>query len=179
MAEIKSTLDIIMERTKGLTMTENEKKAFKERETAGKIKGLVQKCVDGANDLSRFQKEVTILKSEVRDEPMVGRLLGEECLDRIELGKDTERLFEILEKATKLDVPTLKEKMREVEKQVNEEKMIRERRLASDLRERGFSGSAVVPNINADPGWNEYVGKMKQAFKKKAQGSGYTVQGKR
>jgi hypothetical protein len=179
MAEIKSTLDIIMERTRGLRMTEDEKRAFKEQETAGKIKGLVQKCLDGAFDLGRFQKEVTALKSGVRDESMVGRLLGEECLDRIELGKDTERLFEILEKATKLDVPALKEKMREVEKQVNEEKMIRESRLASDLRERGFSGSAVVPNINADPGWNEYVGKMKQAFIKEVQGSGYTVQGRR
>jgi hypothetical protein len=179
MAEIKSTLDIIMERTRGLTMTENEKKAFKERETVGKIKGLVQKCVDGAIDLSRFQKELTILKSEVRDELMVGRLLGEECLDRIELSKDTERLFEILGKATKVDVPALKEKMKAVEKQVNKEKVIRESRLASDLRERGFSGSAVIPNISADPGWNEYVGKMKQAFKKEVQGPGDKAQGKR
>jgi hypothetical protein len=47
------------------------------------------------------------------------------------------------------------------------------------LRERGFSGSAVVPNISADPGWNEYVGKMKQAFKKEVQGPGDKAQGKR
>jgi len=179
MAEIKSTLDIIMERTRGLRMTEDEKRTFKEQETVGKIKGLVQKCVDGAIDLSRFQKEVTILKSEVRDELMVGRLLGEECLDRIELGKDTGRLFEMLEKAAKVDVPALREKLKEVEKQVNAEKVIRESRMASDLKERGFSGSAVVPNISADPGWNEYVGKMKQAFKKEVQGPACKVQGKR
>ena len=179
MAEIKSTLDIIMERTRGLSMTEDEKKAFKEQETAGKIKGLVQRCVDGAIDLSRFQKELTILKSEVRDEVMVGRLLGEECLDRMELGKDAERLFEILEKTTKMDVSALKEKMKGVEKQVDKERVNRESRLASDLKERGFSGNAVVPNISADPGWNEYVGKMKQAFKKEVQGSEYKVQEKR
>ena len=171
MAEIKSTLDIIMERTRGLRMTEDEKRTFKEQETVGKIKGLVQKCVDGAIDLSRFQKEVTILKSEVRDELTVGRLLGEECLDRIELGKDAGRLFEILERATNVDVPALRQKMKGIEKQVNEERVIRESRLASDLKERGFSGNAVVPNISADPGWNEYVGKMKQAFKKEVQGT--------
>ena len=78
-----------------------------------------------------------------------------------------------------MDVPALKEKMKEVEKQVNKEKVIRESRLAFDLRERGFSGSAVVPNISADPGWNEYVGKMKQAFKKEVQGPGDKAQGKR
>jgi hypothetical protein len=47
------------------------------------------------------------------------------------------------------------------------------------LKERGFSGNAVVPNIGADPGWNEYVGKMKQAFKMEVQGSEYKVQGRR
>jgi hypothetical protein len=168
MAEIKSTLDIIMERTKGLSMTEDEKRAFKEQETAGKIKGLVQKCLDGLIDPSRFQGEVTALKNEVRDELMVGRFLGEECLDRIELGKDNERLFEMLEKTANADVPALKEKLKEVEKQVRQEEVIRENGLASDLKKRGVSGSAVIPNIHADPGWSDYLGRMKKSFKEEA-----------
>ena len=166
MAEIKSTLDIIMERTKGLSMTEDEKRAFKERGTAGKIKGLVQKCLDGLIDPSRFQEEVAVLKNEVRDELMMGRLLGEECLDRIELDKDNERLFEMLEKTANVDVPALKEKMKEIEERVKQEKVIRESRLASDLRERGFSGSAVIPNINADTKWKDYLSNITQTFKK-------------
>ncbi len=36
MGEIKSTLDIIMEKTKGLTMTEEEKGAFRKKEGEGK-----------------------------------------------------------------------------------------------------------------------------------------------
>ena len=36
MGEIRSTLDIIMEKTKGLTMTEEEKKDFIKKETEGK-----------------------------------------------------------------------------------------------------------------------------------------------
>jgi hypothetical protein len=159
-----------MERTKGLTMSEDEKRAVKEREASGKIKGLVQKCLDGAIDSGRFQKEVAMLKSEMGEDQMVGRLLGEECLDRVELGKDNKQLLEMLEKTSNVDVPALKEKMKELEKQVNKEKMSRERRLASALRERGISGSAVIPNISADPGWNEYLGKMKQAFKREVQG---------
>ena len=179
MAEIKSTLDIIMERTRGLRMTEDEKKAFKEQEMAGKIKGLVQKCVDGVMDLTRFQEQVDVLKTEVRNELMVGHLLEEECLDRVELGKDNERLLGMLGKAANMDVPALKKKMKEVERQVDGERAVRESRLASDLKERGVSGSAVIPNISADPGWNEYVGKMKQVFKKEVQRSGDKLQGKR
>ena len=170
MAEIKSTLDIIMERTRGLRMTEDEKRAFQEQEAAGKIKGLVQKCLDGAIDLSRFEEQVTVLKDEVKDEVMVGRLLGAECLDRIELERDNERIFGMIEKTAKWDLPGLKEKLKEIEERVQQEKVIRESRLAAGLKERGVSGSAVIPNISADPGWNAYVEKMKQAFKKEVQG---------
>ena len=47
MAEIKSTLDIIMEKAKKFSVTEEEKKGFKRQELEGKIKGLVQKALDG------------------------------------------------------------------------------------------------------------------------------------
>ena len=43
MAEIKSTLDIIMEKAKKFSVTEEEKQGFKRQELEGKIKGLVQK----------------------------------------------------------------------------------------------------------------------------------------
>jgi hypothetical protein len=38
MAEIKSTLDIIMERTKNLTMTDEEKASFRRKEAEGKVR---------------------------------------------------------------------------------------------------------------------------------------------
>jgi len=177
MAEIKSTMDIIMERTRSLRMTEDEKRAFKEQETAGKLKGLVQRCLDGAIDLTRFHDQVTVLKNEARDDVMVGRLLEKECLDRIELGKDNERIFGMIEEV-RLDVPGIKEKLKEFEEQVQQEKVVRESRLIDGLKEKGVSGSAVIPNIGADPGWNEYVGEMTRAFKEKAQGEGYKVQRK-
>ena len=47
MGEIKSTMDIIMEKTKGLTMTEEEKAEYKHKELTGKVRGLIQKFLDG------------------------------------------------------------------------------------------------------------------------------------
>ena len=38
MGEIKSTLDIIMEKTKGLTMTEEEKEGLRRTELAERVK---------------------------------------------------------------------------------------------------------------------------------------------
>ena len=43
MAEIKSTLDLVMEKTRNLTLSSEEKQAQKQIEIGNRIKGLVQK----------------------------------------------------------------------------------------------------------------------------------------
>ena len=67
MGEIKSTLDIIMEKAKKFSLTEEEKKGFKRQELEGKIKGLVQKALDGVLDSERFQLEVVALRTKEKE----------------------------------------------------------------------------------------------------------------
>ena len=165
MAEIKSTLDIIMERTKGLRMTNAEKMALREQETAGKIKGVVQKCLDGAMDLTRFQEEVRALKKELGDPALVGRILGQECLDRIEPEEDNDQIFGLLETTSDVDVPLIKARLREIQGRIKQERGVRESRLASGLEQKGIAGSAVMPNIHADPEWGDFIEGVKRSFK--------------
>ena len=47
MSEVKSTMDIIMEKARNLTVTDEDKKEFAEKEVRGQIKGLFQKYLDG------------------------------------------------------------------------------------------------------------------------------------
>ena len=61
MGEIKSTLDIIMEKTKGLTMTEEEKTEYRQQELTGKVRGLIQKFLEGVLKLEKFKVEVAAL----------------------------------------------------------------------------------------------------------------------
>ncbi len=164
MGEIKSTLDIIMERTKGLTMSEEEKREFKARETAGKVRGLIQKCLDGIIDLDRFRIELEAVKKEMKDRSTMERLVREESVDRIEFGGDNSLLFHILESEAGLDVHALEMVVQKFEELLSREKAIRESALLFDLKKRGVSGSAVIPNINADAGWKEYLGRMKKAL---------------
>ncbi len=46
MAEIKSTIDLIMERTRNLTMTEEEKEELRNKELTEKAKGWVVRYLD-------------------------------------------------------------------------------------------------------------------------------------
>ena len=89
MAEIKSTLDLIMEKTRGLTMTEEEKRELREKDLVGKVRGLVQKYLDGALDMDRFREKAAALAGEAVTE--FSRILTKEVLSRIEPESDKAR----------------------------------------------------------------------------------------
>lgn len=46
MAEIKSTLDLVLERTKHLSQSSEEKQAQKQKDIANRLNGLLQKYQD-------------------------------------------------------------------------------------------------------------------------------------
>ena len=47
MGEIKSTLDLVLEKTKNLTLSSEEKAEQKQKEIENRIKGMMQKYQDG------------------------------------------------------------------------------------------------------------------------------------
>ncbi len=165
MAEIRSTLDIIMEKTKGLTMSEKEKKAFKEQEMAGKVKGLIQKFLDGILDMDQLKGEVAGLDEKGGD--MVKRLIREESVSRIEPEGDNEPLLRVLEEVTGSDVDSLRKVLKEFQQRFEREKETREKELRKEWEKQGISGSAVLPNINADAEWSGQVSEMRNAFQKR------------
>jgi len=151
MAEIKSTLDIIMEKAKKFSVTEEEKKGFKRQELEGKIKGLLQKVVDGVMDSERFQVEVAALQAKEKD--LVDRILKEEVVARVELGSNNEALLRILENIAGPASAVISKILDQFQNKAQKEKESRSRSLVENLKEKGISGSAVLPNLDADPEW--------------------------
>ncbi len=165
MGEIRSTLDIIMEKTKGLTMTEEEKRELKGRELAGKVKGLIQKYVDGIIDLDRVKSEVAAAGEGEKD--MFRRAMIEESMDRIAPGQDNEAVLRILDNTTGVDIKPIRKILADYKSKMDEEKNAREKALMTKLKEKGISGSAVIPNIEADPQWKCYLADIREEFLKK------------
>ena len=151
MAEIKSTLDIIMEKAKKFSVTEEEKQGFKRQELEGKIKGLVQKTIDGILDSERFQVELAALQA--KDKDLVDQIVKEEVVTRIELGGNSEALLKILEYAAGTASPAVRKSLSEFEKKSEKQKESRRKALLDNFKKKGISGSAVVPNLDADPEW--------------------------
>ena len=165
MGEIRSTLDIIMEKTKDLKISDEEKEAFKEHEMTGKIKGLIQKFLDGIIDMEQLRGDVSGLVEKGGD--MVKRLIREESVSRIELEGNNEPLFRLLEEITGSEVDSLREVLKAFEERLEREKDTREQGFKKRLEKQGISGSAVLPNINADPEWSRYVSEIKEEFQER------------
>jgi hypothetical protein len=151
MAEIKSTLDIIMEKAKKFSVTEEEKQGFKRQELEGKIKGLVQKALDGVLDSERFQVEVAALQAKEKD--LVDRILKDEVVARLEAEANSEALLKILEYAAGPASSAVREVLAEFEKKGEKQKESRRKACLDNLKKKGISGSAVLPNLDADPDW--------------------------
>jgi hypothetical protein len=166
MGEIKSTMDIIMEKTKGLTMTDEEKQQFKRREMEGKVMGLIQKFSDGLLDLERLKMEMAVLQE--KDKAMVDGIVREKTMDRIELGEDNKPMLRILESIVNMDTKPIEKLLENYENRLLQEQGDRERALGRQLKEQGISGSAVLPNLEEDPEWGQRLTGMKEAFKEEA-----------
>ena len=64
MAEIKSTLDLVLEKTKHLTLTPEEKEKQKEEAFFKGFNGIVQKHIDNLIRLDEVKKELIKLQQE-------------------------------------------------------------------------------------------------------------------
>jgi hypothetical protein len=57
--------------------------------------------------------------------------------------------------------------LEDFEGRLEQEKGVREKELIKSLEKKGISGSAVIPNIHADPEWTRYVLKVKEEFQER------------
>jgi hypothetical protein len=64
MGEIKSTLDLVMEKTKNLNLSNAEKEQQKNKEIKNRLRGLVQKFQDNILDTDNLRSEYQKLKKE-------------------------------------------------------------------------------------------------------------------
>ena len=162
MGEIRSTLDIIMEKTKGLTMSAEEKEAFHKKETEGKVRGILQKYVDGVFTLDRVKIELDGLGPS--KQVMAINLVKESCLGRIEPGRDNSRLLKPLRDLAGLDTEPIQRLLAKCDGELALKREQRAKELLKRLKKSGISGSAVIPHIDADEEWKNFILKTKQGF---------------
>jgi hypothetical protein len=165
MGEIKSTLDLVMEKTRNLSLSQEERQNQRNKEIEGRIRGLLQKYQDQLISVERFKSEYRILQKD-GGLPQNDLLTAEICR-QIELGKDNQPLLELLAQFGFSDLAGISNIQREFQGTLDKAAQERIEILKDKLAEtHSISGSAVVPNLEIDPGWRKTAGEIQARFER-------------
>jgi hypothetical protein len=163
MVEIKSTLDLVLEKTKNLTLSSEEKEEQKQKEIEKRIKGMMQKYQDGILSQNQLLTDYDILKKDYN--VLQNNSLIIEIIARIEPDQDNQLLIELLQACCAIDtaaIETIIENFRKTYLTASQNRM---ERLKEDLAQHAnITGSAVLPNLDSDEQWQQETGEMRAGF---------------
>jgi hypothetical protein len=163
MGEIKSTLDLVMEKTRHLTLSQEEKDAQKKVEVHKRLKGLVQRYQDNLLRKDGLEKELDILKKTYGMN--VDGALSNLLLSSLEPGRPYKTYIELLNENCDVDVSGLEKIFQDFKGAVKSVTEKRFNEIKADLeKKRGISGAAVVPKLEGDHQWLSMLGDIKGRY---------------
>ena len=166
MGEIKSTLDLVMEKTKNLTFSDEEKQRNKNIDINKKINGLIAKYKDNTLRYSEFEKEIRNLERQQGTD--CKGIVAEAVLQRIDFMLDNSPLMQLLKEFCGMDTDPVKSFINEYrEKALSEVDQRRHAVLGSLKKDHQISGSAVSANLENDEPLKTTLKALQAEFKEK------------
>ncbi len=169
MGEIKSTLELAMERTKKVAISEKEKEEIKQKEVLQKATSLFHRYREGHLSLNEILKQIG--KMEKKTAATVKELLLSQWIDALSLGNGDERILKGIESLKGRNLDELKQKIHYLLSQyqvvkgtIKEEVRVQ---FTKDLRRDGIYGSAVEPKLEGGELWKKENEKLDQIYKVK------------
>ena len=163
MGEIKSTLDLVLEKTKNLTLSPEEKEAQEHNEIENRIKGMIQKYQDEILSKKQLITDYEMLKKDY--DMSRNNTLIIEITKRIGPDQDNQALLELLQACCTIDTAAIETIIENFRKAYHKAAGNRMDRLKENLTQKySISGSAVVPNLEADEQWRQEAREMRAGY---------------
>ncbi|MDM7935533.1 MAG: hypothetical protein QUS08_09125 [Methanothrix sp.] len=150
MGKIRSTLDIVMERTKGLSMTQEDKGRLKAKELADQAKAWAQRYFDAKMSIREIQSEIQAC-GEGKDELL--KALMAEFVSGLAPDQDNARIIDAFEAVWGADRAKVLDAIRDREEGLHRDMSARIDQLGAELAAQGIGGNSVIPNIAVDTAW--------------------------
>jgi hypothetical protein len=159
MGEIKSALELAMERSKKYVVSDEEREEIREKEMMQKATALFHRYTGSHLSLHEMIREIEKMDEKTRKR--VEDILLSQCVDALSLEVDPERLFSALESLEHQDLSDMKERFQNLFEGYHEEmekaKQKMSLELAGALKNEGIYGDAVVPNVEGSDRWKEVL----------------------
>ena len=169
MGEIKSTLDIALERIKKIEITEKEREEIKHKEISQKALSLANRYIEDALSLHEIQKEIEKIDDHTRK--ILKEIILSRWIEGLSLQSNDEKLITGIELLKERQLNEIKDEFQMTVKQFEKEKeKIREKlktKLIDSLRKEGFEGSAILVDVDSSDLWKEENVKLNQSYEKK------------
>ena len=165
MGEIKSTLDLVFEKTKNLTLSDEEKLNLAREKIDKNVQGLCSRYLENFFPLSRLEDEMEKVAENDRDHAY--RFLKKYLLSRFDLDSDNSLIVSALSEITDYNMTFLNILQKEYSLEKEETKKTLKEKSLQALKERGVSGSAVRVNFDAITEWNEFFKTLRERYQER------------
>jgi len=165
MGEIKSAVELAMERTKGLRLSSEEKEKIKEEEIQSRAVGLVNRYLEVDFHLREVEKEFARVDQSQR--PHLEKLFLQNLVEALNLDRDNDLILrgvETFHPASAWTAGKVRDLVRKYQDRKTEEYQKTEAALSAGLERLGISGSAVHPRVAGSPEWEDTAAKFRPGF---------------
>lgn len=166
MGEIKSTLELAMEKTKKFAVSEREREEMKEREISRTATSLFHRYRGGHLSLNDLLKQIE--KMERKTAAKVKQYLLSQWIDALSLEDEEEKILSGIESLEQRNIDEMKQKFQALVSQYREEKEKVKETVTAQQREMlkadGISGSAIEPNLEGNVHWKEKNEKLEHSY---------------
>ena len=165
MAEIKSSIELAMEKTRGLHLSREEKEKLQEEELHSKAHNLVNRFLEVDFHLKEVEKELS--KYDPHQREKLEKLMFQYLIEAIQLDRDNDLIFQGIESfqgKSKSIIKKMWELIEGYRKRKQKEYRKTEGDLLTKLERQGISGSAVQPKIEGSREWEEAAAKFRPTF---------------
>ena len=169
MGEIKSTWDIVLEKTKILEITSKDREQIKRAELNAKIHAMLNRYMDSQGNREYLKDELGGLREEERE--VVKRELLLQLMDSIDLAKDNGKAIAGIETLKGGKAARVLRKLRLLTSEYGASREKKAREIEEVLRQTlaamGISGSAVEPSLEGKKEWIEAMEGLERDYGKR------------
>jgi hypothetical protein len=166
MGEIKSSLELAMERSKKYVVSDEERASIKEREILQKATGLFNRYQSSHLSLHETVREIERMDERTGEKGK--EILLSQCAGALSLEEDPERLFSLIEVMKNQDLRHPRQEFQSLLTAYHEEKEEARQRmglqLAEALKKAGIYGDAIVPNVEGNDQWKEVLNSLNHSY---------------
>jgi hypothetical protein len=167
--EIKSTLELAMERTKKFAVSEKEKEEMKQKEVLQKATSLFHRYREGRLSLNEILKEIE--RTEQKTAAALKEFLLSQWIEALSLSDDDERILKGIESLKRRSIDEIKQKfyhlLSEYQKEKEKIKEVARVQLTETLRKEFIFGNAVEPKLEGSELWKKEKEKLDDSYKTK------------